>query len=68
MSQARTADAYADALRAQGQLALDLADARARLLVLEHDLDAAKRAQADLRDTRAWRAVTAYRRFWAKFA
>jgi hypothetical protein len=66
--QARTADAYADALRAQGQLALDLADARARLLVHEHEIDAAKRAQADLRDTRAWRAVTAYRRFWAKFA
>ncbi|KGQ18816.1 Glycosyl transferase [Lysobacter dokdonensis DS-58] len=62
--QARTADAYADALRAQGQLALDLADAQARLLALEAQLDAARRAQPDVQDAHP----SAYRRFMAKFA
>ena len=43
-AQARSAEAHADGLRAQGQLALDLADANARLATLEAELDAARRA------------------------
>lgn len=82
LAQARTAEALAEALRAQAQIALDLsealrgqgqatrelAQAQAHIASLQSQIDEAHRVRDELHRSRAWRAVSTYRRFRAKFA